>query len=88
MGQIEDHAFIGNMHTGALVDRDGAITMLSPGRFDAPAAFARLLGTEEHDLWQVGPAVDGPVRIAVDLGYSRPSTRAELAFQDVPASTL
>ncbi|MGC4998524.1 glycoside hydrolase family 15 protein [Streptomyces sp. DT195] len=64
MGQIEDQAFIGNMRTGALVDRDGAITMLSPGRFDAPAVFARLLGAEEHGLWRVGPAVDGPAPAA------------------------
>ncbi|WP_331736368.1 glycoside hydrolase family 15 protein (plasmid) [Streptomyces xanthophaeus] len=64
VGRIEDQAFIGNMRTGAHVDRDGAITMLSPGRFDAPAVFARLLGSEEHGLWRVGPAADGPAPVA------------------------
>lgn len=69
VGRIEDQAFIGNMRTGALVDRDGAITMLSPGRFDAAAVFARLLGTEEHGLWRVGPAVDGPSPAAARRRY-------------------
>lgn len=64
VGRIEDQAFIGNMRTGAHVDRDGAITMLSPGRLDAPAVFARLLGGEEHGLWRVGPAADGPAPVA------------------------
>ncbi|WEH37878.1 glycoside hydrolase family 15 protein (plasmid) [Streptomyces sp. AM 4-1-1] len=65
VGRIEDQAFIGNMRTAAHVDRDGAITMLSPGRFDAPAVFARLLGSEEHGLWRVGPATeDRPAPVA------------------------
>lgn len=64
VGRIEDQAYIGNMRTGAHVDRDGAITMLSPERFDAPAVFARLLGTEEHGLWRIGPAADGAAPVA------------------------
>ncbi|MFJ5635111.1 glycoside hydrolase family 15 protein [Streptomyces goshikiensis] len=64
VGRIEDQGFIGSMRTGAHVDRDGAITWMSPGRFDAPAVFARLLGCEEHGLWRVGPAADGPAPVA------------------------
>ena len=64
VGRIEDQAYIGNMRTGAHVDRDGAITMLSPERFDAPAVCARLLGGEEHGLWRIGPAADGPAPVA------------------------
>ncbi|WP_457033631.1 glycoside hydrolase family 15 protein [Kitasatospora sp. P5_F3] len=61
-GRIEDYALIGDMQTAALVSRDGAVDWLCLPRFDSPAVFAGLLGTDEHGFWRIGPAepVPGP----------------------------
>ena len=53
---IEDYALIGDRHTAALVGRDGSVDWLCLPRFDSPACFAALLGTEEHGRWQLCPA--------------------------------
>ncbi|MFC8438157.1 glycoside hydrolase family 15 protein [Streptomyces griseoincarnatus] len=55
VGRIQDHAYLGNMRTGALVDRDGSIAWMGLPRFDSKAHFASILGTEEHGLWRIGP---------------------------------
>ncbi|GAA0666211.1 glycoside hydrolase family 15 protein [Kitasatospora atroaurantiaca] len=61
-GRIEDYALIGDMQTAALVSRDGAVDWLCLPRFDSPAVFAGLLGTDEHGFWRIGPAE--PVSVA------------------------
>ena len=68
--RIEDYGFIGDLHTGALVGRDGAVDWLCFPRFDSASCFAALLGDERHGRWRLAPA--GEVR-AVSRRY-RPGT--------------
>jgi GH15 family glucan-1,4-alpha-glucosidase len=56
--RIEDYGLIGNMHSAALVGRDGSIDWLCLPRFDSPACFAALIGTVDNGRWQVSPAGD------------------------------
>ncbi|MGW9209617.1 glycoside hydrolase family 15 protein [Embleya sp. NPDC055664] len=58
--RIEDYALIGDMQTAALVGRDGSMDWLCLPRFDSPAVFAGLLGSEEHGSWRVAPLSGGP----------------------------
>lgn len=58
--RIEDYALIGDLHTAALVARNGSIDWLCLPRFDSGACFAALLGTAEHGRWSIAPA--GEVR--------------------------
>ncbi|SDS90545.1 glycoside hydrolase family 15 protein [Jiangella sp. DSM 45060] len=59
-GLIEDHGIIGDLHTAALVDRDGTIDWLCLPRFDSAACFASLLGTEKNGFWRLAPMGAGP----------------------------
>ena len=54
--RIEDYAVIGDLHTMALVGRDGSIDWLCLPHFDSAACFAKLLGTEENGFWKIAPA--------------------------------
>ena len=60
--KIEDYGFISDLHTGALVGKNGSIEWLGFPRFDAAACFAALLGNAGNGRWQISPA--GPVRNA------------------------
>src|SRR4051794_24862093 len=57
--RIEDYALIGDMHTAALVGRDGSIDWLCLPRFDSGACFAALLGGPEHGRWLIAPTEPG-----------------------------
>src|SRR6266540_3555270 len=58
--RIEDYALLGDTETAALVAKDGSIDRLALPRFDSPACFAALLGTEEHGRWRIAPKA--PIR--------------------------
>ena len=68
--RIEDYALIGDTETAALVGTNGSIDWLCAPRFDSPAFFAALLGTDANGHWQIAPA--GEVR-RVERRY-RPGT--------------
>jgi GH15 family glucan-1,4-alpha-glucosidase len=53
---IEDYAMIGDLHTAALVGRNGSIDWLCWPNFGSSACFAALLGTEENGFWRIAPA--------------------------------
>ena len=66
---IEDYALLGDRQTAALVGRNGSVDWLCLPRFDSPACFAAILGTEEHGHWQICPTGDYEVTRSY-LGHS------------------
>ncbi len=52
---IEDYGIIGDLHTAALVGRDGSIDWLCLPRFDSSACFSKLLGDGDHGFWMLAP---------------------------------
>jgi GH15 family glucan-1,4-alpha-glucosidase len=54
-GLIEDYALVGDMHSAALIGRDGSADWLCVPRFDSPACFAALLGDEHNGNWLLAP---------------------------------
>jgi len=53
--EIQDHALIGDLHTAALVAKDGSISFLCLPDFDDGTCFASILGTPEHGQWRIAP---------------------------------
>jgi GH15 family glucan-1,4-alpha-glucosidase len=54
--RIEDYALIGNLHTSALVHKNGCIDWMCLPRFDSGAVFARLIGKNDNGYWRLAPA--------------------------------
>ena len=73
---IEDYALIGDRRTAALVGTNGSVDWLCLPRFDSPACFAGLLGTEDHGHWQLVP--DG--QYATERRYVGASSVLETTF--------
>jgi GH15 family glucan-1,4-alpha-glucosidase len=59
VSRIEDYALIGDLHTGALIGKDGSLDWLCLPNFDSPACFAALLDTPRAGRWLVAPAGGG-----------------------------
>src|SRR5678810_1126096 len=76
--RIEDYAIIGDGETAALVSRAGSIDWLCWPRFDSPACFAALLGSDKHGHWSIAPA--GPI-IATRRSYRRDTLILETEFE-------
>jgi GH15 family glucan-1,4-alpha-glucosidase len=55
---IEDYGIIGDLHTVALVGKDGSIDFLSFPRFDSPTIFARLLDHDRGGHFSIRPCLD------------------------------
>ncbi|HEV3227325.1 MAG TPA: glycoside hydrolase family 15 protein [Acidimicrobiales bacterium] len=52
---LEDYAFLSDLHSAALVGRDGSIDWLTFPRFDSSACFAALLGDTSNGRWLLAP---------------------------------
>ena len=76
-GRIEDYAFISDLHSCALVGRDGSMDWLTFPRFDSGSCFAALLGTPDNGRWLLAPAA--PVR-HVERRYRGHSLVLETVF--------
>ncbi|MGV3483173.1 MAG: glycoside hydrolase family 15 protein [Planctomycetaceae bacterium] len=75
---IEDYAVIGDCQSAALVGRDGSVDWMCLPRFDSPACFASLLGTDANGCWRIAPAE--PVR-AVRRAYRDDTLVLETEFE-------
>lgn len=53
--KIEDYALIGNGETVALVGKNGSIDWLAFPRYDSPACFAALVGSDQNGRWLIAP---------------------------------
>jgi GH15 family glucan-1,4-alpha-glucosidase len=52
---LERYGLIGNTISAALIADDGSIDWLCLPRFDSPACFAALLGTDDNGRWRLAP---------------------------------
>ena len=86
---IEDYALIGDLHTGAIVGRDGSIDWLCLPHFDSGACFARLLGTDDHGFWKIAPTGPGHGQpTALPGGHPRARDRVRHGRGHDPAHRL
>jgi GH15 family glucan-1,4-alpha-glucosidase len=56
---IEDHGIVGDLHTVALVGRDGTVDFMCAPRFDSPPVFASLLDRTHGGIFQLAPVLNG-----------------------------
>ncbi|NJO41018.1 MAG: glycoside hydrolase family 15 protein [Cyanobacteria bacterium CRU_2_1] len=56
---IENYGLIGNMHTTALVGRNGSIDWLCFPRHDSPSVFAAILDHQKGGYFKIAPRING-----------------------------
>jgi GH15 family glucan-1,4-alpha-glucosidase len=59
MTLIEDYALVGDLHTGALIGKDGSVDWMCLPNFDSPACFAAMLDSPDAGRWLVAPVAGG-----------------------------
>ena len=59
---IEDYGIIGDLHTLALVGKDGSIDFLCFPSFDSPSVFAALVDAERGGRFQIAPQLGEAAR--------------------------
>ena len=59
---IEDYGLIGNMHTAALVGRNGSIDWLCLPHFDSPSVFAAILDDKKGGYFRIAPTAERVTR--------------------------
>ena len=85
--RIEDYAVIGDLHTAAIVGRNGSVDWLCLPHFDSPSCFSQLLGDESHGFWQLAPAGGEEGIVATRRSYRKDSLVLETEF-DTPTGTV
>ncbi|WP_326801466.1 glycoside hydrolase family 15 protein [Streptomyces sp. NBC_01788] len=80
--RIERYGLIGDMQTSAHVCDGGSIDWLCLPRFDRPAVFAALLGTQEHGAWRIAPsaAYEGGADVSAERRYAGESLVLETVW--------
>ena len=58
---IEDYALVGDLHTVALVGKNGSVDFLCLPDFDSPSVFAALLDKQKGGFFQITPKNPNPI---------------------------
>ncbi|HXZ05917.1 MAG TPA: trehalase-like domain-containing protein, partial [Ktedonobacteraceae bacterium] len=60
---IEDHGIIGDLHTVALVGKNGTIDWCCIPAFDAPSIFGAILDAEKGGFFSIAPKAKPEMRL-------------------------